>query len=85
MSKQEEQVIEEDEALLDAKQVARLFKASPSWVYKAAQRGTIPSIHIGALLRFEPKAMREWLAQQRSGLTVDPHRSVDVLSARERG
>jgi excisionase family DNA binding protein len=46
------------EALWDVRDVARFLKASVSWVYKAAERGDLPSTRIGGLLRFDPGAVR---------------------------
>lgn len=50
------------EALWDVKDVARYLRASRSWVYKAAERGEIPAIRVGALLRFDPRAIRDHVA-----------------------
>lgn len=74
-----------DDSLWDVKDIARVLKASTSWVYKAAERGELPCIRIGAMLRFEPAAIRAWLASHKSGpaLTVTPHQSVQVVSAKK--
>lgn len=48
--------------LWDVKDVARFLGASTSWVYKAAERNTIPAVRIGTMLRFEPKAIRDFVA-----------------------
>jgi excisionase family DNA binding protein len=73
----------DEDGLCDVKDVARLLKASVSWVYKAAEKGSLPCIRIGAMLRFEPAAIRTWLAAQRGGssLTGAPHQSVTGPSA----
>ena len=73
-----------DETLWTVKDVARLLKASSSWVYKNAERGEIPCVHIGALLRFDPAAIRAWLASKSAGkaLTESGNQSVEVVSAR---
>jgi len=67
-----------DDTLWDTKDVARFLKASVSWVYKAAERGDLPCLRLGAMLRFEQAAIRAWLAAHRGGssLTVTPHQSV---------
>jgi len=44
--------------LWDVRDVARYLKASVSWVYKAAERGELPSLRVGGLLRFDPGAVR---------------------------
>ncbi len=51
------------EALWTVDDVARFLRASPSWVYKAAARGAIPCVRIGAMLRFDPEALRRFVAQ----------------------
>ncbi len=50
-----------DEKLWDVNDVARYLRASRSWTYKAAAKGAIPSIRIGAMLRFEPNAIRDFV------------------------
>ena len=44
--------------LWDVRDVAQYLKASVSWVYKAAERGDLPCIRIGGLLRFDAAAVR---------------------------
>jgi excisionase family DNA binding protein len=46
-----------DEALWTVRDVARYLKASPSWVYRSAAAGELPSVHIGGLLRFIPRVI----------------------------
>ena len=72
-----------DEILWTVRDVARLLKASTSWVYKAAEKGELPCIRIGAMLRFEPAAIRAWLAARRAGpdLTASGQQSVTRASA----
>jgi excisionase family DNA binding protein len=74
-----------EDTLWTVKDLARLLKASPSWVYKNAERGTIPCVHIGALLRFDPAAIRAWLASKSAGnaLTESANQSVEVVSAKQ--
>jgi excisionase family DNA binding protein len=50
-----------DEMLWTAREVATYLRASISWVYKAAERGELPCIRLGAMLRFDPSAIRTWL------------------------
>ena len=54
------------ERLITVKELMRLLGVSRSWVYDAAARGIIPSIRVGAMLRFDPRAIRAWLAQQQN-------------------
>lgn len=46
------------QTLWDVRDVAQYLKASVSWVYKAAERGELPCIRIGGLLRFDARAVR---------------------------
>lgn len=50
------------EPLWDVKDLARYLHTSRSWAYKAEEKNVIPSVRIGSLLRFEPKAIREYVA-----------------------
>jgi len=43
--------------------VAEFLRASRSKVYKDAKARRIPSIRIGAMLRFDPNAVRRWVMQ----------------------
>lgn len=46
------------QTLWDVRDVAEYFKASVSWVYKAAERGELPCMRIGGLLRFDARVVR---------------------------
>ena len=48
--------------LWDVRDVARYLRASRSWVYKAAEKNTIPAVRVGSLLRFDPSAIRSYVA-----------------------
>ena len=48
------------EPLWDAKDVAAFLKTSRSWVYLHAEEGTLPSVRIGGLRRFDPNAIRAY-------------------------
>jgi predicted DNA-binding transcriptional regulator AlpA len=50
---------DEPEGLWDATQVAAFLKCSKSWVYDAEAAGRLPSLHIGGMLRFDPRAIRD--------------------------
>lgn len=49
------------EGLWDANDVASFLKVSRSWVYLKANAGELPCRRIGALLRFEPDAIRAYV------------------------
>ena len=55
------------EELWTAQNVADYIKASRSWVYKAAEAGTLPCLRIGAMLRFDPAAVRAFVAGTAAG------------------
>ena len=57
------------DTLWDVDSVARYLSASKSWVYKAAERGELPCIRIGAMLRFAPNSVRAWLKRRAGGAT----------------
>jgi excisionase family DNA binding protein len=46
------------QTLWNVRDVAQYLKASVSWVYKAAERGELPCVRIGGLLRFDARAVR---------------------------
>lgn len=58
------------ESLWDANDVARHLKTSRSWVYKAVENGTLPVVRIGALLRFQPEAIRAYVERAMGGQVV---------------
>ena len=47
-----------DEAMWNAKQVAKVLNVSESWVYGRAARGKLPSVKIGGVRRFDPSVIR---------------------------
>lgn len=49
-----------DESRWDANDVAAYLKVSRSWVYQRAESGELPCVRIGALLRFDPDAIRAY-------------------------
>jgi excisionase family DNA binding protein len=50
--------------LWDANDVARYIKASRSWVYHQAEAGKLPHLRVGALLRFDPEAVKAFVHGQ---------------------
>ena len=53
--------------LWDANDVARYMKASRSWVYHQAEAGNLPHLRVGALLRFDPEAVKAFVHGQAAG------------------
>lgn len=56
------------EPLWTWREVADYLRASRSWVYKAAEAGTLPSLRIGGLLRFDPAAVKAFARGEVSGV-----------------
>lgn len=56
-----------EQTLWDVRDVARFLKASVSWVYKAAERGDLPCVRIGGLLRFDARVVRAFAAGPSEG------------------
>lgn len=54
------EAMRDDDSLWTVKAVATYLNCSVSKVYKLAEAGGIPCFHVGALLRFHPRTVREW-------------------------
>lgn len=54
-----------NEQLLRAEDVAQLFNVKLATVYEWARIDFIPSIRLGACVRFERTAVEKWLAAKR--------------------
>ncbi len=48
------------EPLWTAKDVATFLRVSRSWVYHRAEAGELPVLRIGALVRFDPSAIKAY-------------------------
>ncbi len=57
-----------NEQLWDAKDVADFLKVSRSWVYQKAEAGLLPYLKVGALLRFDPTAVKAWARGESAGI-----------------
>lgn len=60
------------EPLWTVKEVATYLRASTSWVYKAAERGTLPCVRLGAMLRFRPAEIRRFVEGAPAATNVVP-------------
>jgi len=49
---------------LAATQLASVLAVSRIVIYKLAQRGRIPSFRVGTCVRFDPRAVANWLRSQ---------------------
>ncbi len=66
------------EPLWTVKDVAAYLRTSTSWVYSHADDGTIPSVRIGGLRRFQPDAIRAYARGEWKPSTVIPFPSRSV-------
>jgi len=60
------------EPLWTWREVAAYLRASRSWVYKAAEANTLPSLRIGGLLRFDPAAVRAFARGELAPVLASP-------------
>ncbi len=54
-------VPQSDETLWTVAAVAAFLNCSRSWVYQRAEAGILPCFKVGAMLRFEPAAIRAYV------------------------
>ena len=52
------------EQLWGVKEAAEYLRVSPSWVYRMAERGTLPHRKVGRAVRFVPGELRAWVQKQ---------------------
>jgi excisionase family DNA binding protein len=52
--------------LLTATDAARLASVSREPIYREIERGTLPALHVGRLLRIDPDDFRHYLARGRA-------------------
>jgi excisionase family DNA binding protein len=50
------------EALWTVAEVAKFFRCSTSIIYKRVARGDIPCVRFGALVRFDPRVIRDLIS-----------------------
>jgi len=53
------------EPLWTVKEVMQYLQASKAWVYSASASGSLPSLRIGGLLRFDPAVVQAWAHGER--------------------
>lgn len=58
-----------EEMLWDAVKVAQFLKVSRNWVYMRAEAGLLPHVRVGALLRFEPETVKDFIRRERLSAT----------------
>jgi excisionase family DNA binding protein len=51
--------------LLTANEVAERLRVPPSWVYRAAREGDLPSVRCGRYRRFDEGDVERWIARQK--------------------
>jgi excisionase family DNA binding protein len=50
--------------MLTVKELAPLLAMSPKTLYARVERGTLPAVRSGSLIRFDPYLTAEWLRSQ---------------------
>ena len=56
--------VERIERALTAKELAQILSVSKVTIFKQAKAGRIPSFRIGTCVRFDPRALADWLRAQ---------------------
>ena len=51
----------EERQLKDVGWLAKLLGVSKSWVYQQVEAGKLPVVRIGALVRFDRRAIERWM------------------------
>ncbi|HEY0839307.1 MAG TPA: helix-turn-helix domain-containing protein, partial [Vulgatibacter sp.] len=62
------------DSLWTSAQVAGYLQVSESWVRKASASGKLPCVRIGAMVRFDPDAVRAWARGERGGKVTNLQR-----------
>jgi len=56
------------QTLLTATEAAEFLRCSKGQVYRMAERGEIPHVRIGSMVRFTLDDLTDWIAQRRVGV-----------------
>lgn len=67
------------EGLWRVEDTARFLNMSLSWVYKESAVGSLPSIRIGASLRFEPEQIRRFARGELRTTVVRRSQVVSII------
>lgn len=59
-----------EDCLWTVDDVARYLRMSRSWVQKASSAGRLPTIRLGATVRFDPETIRAWARGERGGKVI---------------
>jgi excisionase family DNA binding protein len=70
-----------DDNLWTKKDVACFLRVSESWVYLHVDKGDLPYLRVGGLLRFDPEAVRRYAREGEKSATVIPLRKGGQGSA----
>jgi excisionase family DNA binding protein len=58
------QTLAAKQGALKAAELAKLLAVTRQHIYKLAAAGTLPSFRVGAAVRFDPRAVAEWLLKK---------------------
>lgn len=64
---------------LTASELATLLNLGKTAVYEMAAKGRIPSIKIGATVRFDPSRIATWLRQHEMAAEMDARKDQRIL------
>ena len=56
--------------LMTAEEVARRLHVPPTWVYRAARNGSLPSVQCGRYRRFDEADVERWIQSQKGRSSV---------------
>jgi excisionase family DNA binding protein len=80
------QLATELEPLLSIDEVGELLRISESGVYRLIRKGELPSVKVGGRTRFEPAAIRDFIAARRrsaAGARQDSAGSIQIPRRRK--
>ena len=52
--------------LLTAEELAERLAVPPTWIYRAAREGRLPTIKLGRYRRFDEADVERWIEEQKS-------------------
>ncbi|MCK5492355.1 MAG: helix-turn-helix domain-containing protein [Candidatus Omnitrophica bacterium] len=70
------------EKLLTIQEVSKLFKVTPSLIYKWVHYGFVPHIKLGTRVRFKKSALEKWLIERKKRKEKIP--SFNLIIARQK-
>ena len=63
--------VEDEESLMNVKDVAKFLKVEVAVVYAACNKGEIPFLKVGKLYKFKKADVLKWLEKDKNNKTLD--------------